>query len=374
MFHQPMGLVYDLDLFSKKLHRNSTSDRRRATTNYDKHGYPITTFGGSSYRDPVVHVLQVGPGVVVNFVEGPSSRHRTWPPQTMDYNNNKFNGRNGRSFQCHDPFADPRGIPSGLPPPPPPPLIRTNFNGRPLPPPPPPPSEFSNHPSSPRSPRFSVDEHHPDAHFSIPHHPQPYYEEEDPMEPPRPSLHVADPVFLDVRDSPPQHVSSPLDIPSVPNSPETLDSSFHSLSPSSSDSSSFNNRHPDDHRYYDAQQRSPAFSEHPPSLPSSPRIRRQSDFSAVSLTPKTRSVRFHDNPVLPHTSERRKGWFNRRGDELWDNEGSYVPAPEGDQYPADLQNYPEPGRGWMNEEGVVIDMKRRLIRKKLRPVLKKPTL
>lgn len=361
-----MGLVYDLDLFSKKVHRGPTSDRRRMkTTSYDKYGYPFTTFGGSSYQDPVVHVLHVEPGVVLNFVEGPSTRHRAWPPPIPDHKPN----RNGRYFQGHDPFINhQRGFPSGPPPPPPPLLLRSNFEGRPLPLPPP---EFKNGlPPSPRSPRFAVDENHPDAYFSRPYHPQPYYEDEDPLAPPRPSLHVAEPVFLNARDSP-QHVPSPLDIPVIPNSPEISDGSFHTPSLSSSDSSF--NRHAGGSRYFDAS-RSPASLDSPVSLPASPRIRRCSDFSDVVLTPNARTVRFHDNPVLPDPPLRRKGWFNRRGDQLWDNEGSYVPAPEREQYPADLQNYPEPGKGWMNEEGTVIDMGRRLIRKKLRPVLKKTSI
>jgi hypothetical protein len=33
----------------------------------------------------------------------------------------------------------------------------------------------------------------------------------------------------------------------------------------------------------------------------------------------------------------------------------------GQEYPPDLANYPDHGEGWMNEEGVRIDMKHRLI-------------
>ncbi|KAF8588201.1 hypothetical protein K439DRAFT_1336108 [Ramaria rubella] len=118
----------------------------------------------------------------------------------------------------------------------------------------------------------------------------------------------------------------------------------------------------------------------PMHTPPSPRARRRSfDFSSKPPSPitssNTRSVRFRDNPVERSPAPRRKGWFNRKGDQLWDNEGAYAPAPEHDQYPYDLQGYPEAGTGWMNEEGVQIDMKRRLVRKKpLRSALKKPSL
>ncbi|KAI6158103.1 hypothetical protein BKA82DRAFT_4066754 [Pisolithus tinctorius] len=90
--------------------------------------------------------------------------------------------------------------------------------------------------------------------------------------------------------------------------------------------------------------------------------------------PAPRSVRWCENlicpsPVLP--SQRRKGWFNRRGDQLWRNDGSYRPPPPGEAYPPDLDDYPEPNEGWQNEEGVRIDLSRRLIPKvPLRGVLK----
>ncbi|KAG2140825.1 hypothetical protein BD769DRAFT_1662743 [Suillus cothurnatus] len=78
-------------------------------------------------------------------------------------------------------------------------------------------------------------------------------------------------------------------------------------------------------------------------------------------------------PVCPAAvaRSRRKGWFNRRGDQLWRNDGSYrTPAP-GDAYPPDLEGYPEPGSGWQNEEGTRIDIGHRLIPKPpLRSVLK----
>lgn len=44
----------------------------------------------------------------------------------------------------------------------------------------------------------------------------------------------------------------------------------------------------------------------------------------------------------------------------------------GSEYPLDLSEYPEPGLGWQNEEGIRIDMHHRLIPKMpLRPALKR---
>ncbi|KAH7912756.1 hypothetical protein BJ138DRAFT_737627 [Hygrophoropsis aurantiaca] len=90
--------------------------------------------------------------------------------------------------------------------------------------------------------------------------------------------------------------------------------------------------------------------------------------------PPPRSVRWDENlicpsPILP--CDRRKGFFNRRGDQLWTNEGAYRPAPHGQEYPPDLDDYPEPGEGWQNEEGVRIDLRhRRIPRIPVRPALK----
>jgi len=88
-------------------------------------------------------------------------------------------------------------------------------------------------------------------------------------------------------------------------------------------------------------------------------------------------VRFNDenlicpSPVPMH--ERRKGFYNRRGDQLWTNKGDYKPALPGQGYPPDLANYPDYGEGWMNEEGMRIDMQHRLIPKlPLRSALKRP--
>lgn len=60
-------------------------------------------------------------------------------------------------------------------------------------------------------------------------------------------------------------------------------------------------------------------------------------------------------------------------DQLWTNEGAYKPPAPGMEYPIDLNDYPEYGHGWQNEEGVRIDMRHRLIPKQpLRSALKSP--
>ncbi|KAI0699172.1 hypothetical protein C8T65DRAFT_305346 [Cerioporus squamosus] len=88
-----------------------------------------------------------------------------------------------------------------------------------------------------------------------------------------------------------------------------------------------------------------------------------------------RSVRWTENLVCPSPvppESRRKGWYNRRGDQLWTNDGQYKMPPPGMEYPPDLAYYPEPNQGWMNEDGVRIDMQHRLIPKQpLRSALKR---
>ncbi|KAF9057005.1 hypothetical protein BJ165DRAFT_1322173, partial [Panaeolus papilionaceus] len=90
----------------------------------------------------------------------------------------------------------------------------------------------------------------------------------------------------------------------------------------------------------------------------------------------SRSVRWTENLVCPSpvvTCQRRKGWFNRRGDQLWTNDGAFKPPPAGQEYPPDLDDYPEQGEGWMNEEGTRIDVDHRLVPKvPLRSALKQP--
>ena len=108
---------------------------------------------------------------------------------------------------------------------------------------------------------------------------------------------------------------------------------------------------------------------------------------------KTQGVRWDANlicpsPILP--SQRRQGWYNRRGcvynvidnggvlmwmllyrDQLWTNTGAYKPPSPGSEYPPDLADYPRYGEGWMNEDGTRIDMEHHLIPKvPLRSALK----
>ncbi|KAE9407581.1 hypothetical protein BT96DRAFT_755799, partial [Gymnopus androsaceus JB14] len=99
--------------------------------------------------------------------------------------------------------------------------------------------------------------------------------------------------------------------------------------------------------------------------------------AAIQINPEMlqiRSVRWNEDLICPSPifpSQRRKGWFNRRGDQLWTNGGAFRSPPEGREYPSDLNEYPEYGQGWMNEEGVRIDMAHRLIPKPpLRSALK----
>lgn len=62
--------------------------------------------------------------------------------------------------------------------------------------------------------------------------------------------------------------------------------------------------------------------------------------------------------------------FGQR-DQLWTNDGQYKPADEGEEYPSHLDDYPEPGQGWMNEEGTRIDLgHRRIPKPPLRSALK----
>ncbi|KAF8880471.1 hypothetical protein CPB84DRAFT_1650501, partial [Gymnopilus junonius] len=100
----------------------------------------------------------------------------------------------------------------------------------------------------------------------------------------------------------------------------------------------------------------------------------KNQISGKTSTPALRSVRWNENLICPSpifANQRRKGWFNRRGDQLWTNDGQYKAVPAGQEYPADLSDYPEDGEGWMNEEGIRIDLNHRLIPKPpLRSALK----
>ncbi|KAJ7258394.1 hypothetical protein B0H12DRAFT_1014929 [Mycena haematopus] len=126
-------------------------------------------------------------------------------------------------------------------------------------------------------------------------------------------------------------------------------------------------------------------SSRPGAQPLDPQRRRSDGFgSVVPPRPPTpvqtvaapRNVRWNENLVCPSpifANQRRKGWFNRRGDQLWTNDGAYKPAPPGQEFPPDLRDYPPYGNGWMNEEGVRIDMGHRHIPKvPLRSALKQP--
>ena len=58
-------------------------------------------------------------------------------------------------------------------------------------------------------------------------------------------------------------------------------------------------------------------------------------------------------------------------DQLWTNDGGYKSPSAGEEYPPELDDYPEPGEGWMNEENTRIDMNHWLIPKRpLRSALK----
>ncbi|KAL4252986.1 hypothetical protein ABKN59_003540 [Abortiporus biennis] len=119
----------------------------------------------------------------------------------------------------------------------------------------------------------------------------------------------------------------------------------------------------------------------PPGLQGAPSLGRMTStepravYGADSL-PTKRSVRWTENLICPSPlpkDQRRRGWFNRRGDQLWTNDGRYKSPDVGQEYPDDLIGYPEPHNGWMNEEGVRIDMHHRLIPKPpLRSALKRP--
>ncbi|GJE96310.1 hypothetical protein PsYK624_125040 [Phanerochaete sordida] len=110
----------------------------------------------------------------------------------------------------------------------------------------------------------------------------------------------------------------------------------------------------------------------------SPKSERPSLSRSRSTSPAeapAKTVRWHEDlisPSLPPPGERRKGWFNRRGDQLWTNDGRYKSPESGQEYPPDLACYPETNCGWMNEDGVRIDMQHRLVPKPpLRSALKR---
>ncbi|KAL1742467.1 hypothetical protein HDZ31DRAFT_43183 [Schizophyllum fasciatum] len=105
-----------------------------------------------------------------------------------------------------------------------------------------------------------------------------------------------------------------------------------------------------------------------------PSNRRRHSDGEQTPTDGFRGVKWREGLVLPSpilTRDRRRGWYNRKGDQLWTNEGAYRPVLPGEEYPPDLDGYPDAGEGWMNEEGKRIDMQHRLVPKPpLRSVLK----
>lgn len=105
-----------------------------------------------------------------------------------------------------------------------------------------------------------------------------------------------------------------------------------------------------------------------------PSLSRSRSTSPVEAAP-LKTVRWHEDLICPSPvppAQRRKGWFNRRGDQLWTNDGRYKSPEPGQEYPPDLACYPEPNAGWMNEDGVRIDMQHRLVPKPpLRSALKR---
>lgn len=382
IFYATMALLYNLGV-SRKSHRYGTSDWRKTTTNYDKYGYEVTALGSSSIangKESSMHVLRVQPGVVVNFIETPSSssrkRNRSWTaPRVVEY---KSSPKDSHSYSKGDikdssfwaiphshgePVNDRKWLNSSM-----------GFGH----------SAHGDPDSSPTTHHYIPDEPFPDLHYEEPRYQEPYYSRTNHIDPHLTETHHMEPHYpeshypVDSCDSP-LHVPSPVDIPLHSHPSDHADYSLQSPSIPDSDMTRFNHGHSDQIYYMDHRQ-SPDTTDH---VPSSPRGRRHSfDFpipakqpSSLSSSSNSRTVRFREDPVLPSPPERRRGWWNRRGDQLWDNDGAYAAAPERDKYPSDLRNYPEAGVGWMNEAGVQIDMKHRLVqRKPLRSALKKSSL
>ena len=100
---------------------------------------------------------------------------------------------------------------------------------------------------------------------------------------------------------------------------------------------------------------------------------------SVSSSSSGRSVHWDDARLVSDTPRTRTppphGFWNRRGDRLWSNNGMYKAARPGCEYPPHLAHYPDYGMGWMNEEGACIDMNHRRVTRFCKPppkgVLKK---
>lgn len=92
---------------------------------------------------------------------------------------------------------------------------------------------------------------------------------------------------------------------------------------------------------------------------------------SVSSSLSGRSVHWDDERLVCDTPQSRtpppRGFWNRRGDRLWSNNGMYKAARPGCEYPPHLAHYPDYGEGWMNEEGVCIDMNHRRVVKFCKP-------
>ncbi|KAF8816783.1 hypothetical protein BYT27DRAFT_6377321 [Phlegmacium glaucopus] len=158
----------------------------------------------------------------------------------------------------------------------------------------------------------------------------------------------------------PTRGSAPYDKPSIPV--KIGSSGGYSSSSNSTDQGFVPPEQPTQRRYSDGDQ-------NPPTRPVEPSSGRNS-------APLVRSVRWNENLICPSpifASQRRKGWFNRRGDQLWTNDGVFKPPAVGQEYPPEFDDYPEHGEGWMNEENIRIDMGHRLVPKPpLRSALKQP--
>ena len=92
---------------------------------------------------------------------------------------------------------------------------------------------------------------------------------------------------------------------------------------------------------------------------------------SASSSSSGRSVRWNDERLVCDTPLQHapppRGFWNRRGDRLWSNNGVYKAARPGCEYPPHLVHYPDYGEGWMNEEGVCIDMNHRRVAKFCKP-------
>ena len=351
-----MALIFDSDSYHKKSRRHGTSGRR-ATTSYDKYGYQVANFGSSSFStgtESVMHVLRVRPGVVVNVIDAPSSSSRSRTSSSHRAAEHKSSRKNSHSHRS-DSERDSSWVMTHSPHP------------RAL--------ELHDERGTSNNSFGSMEATSPSRDL------EPITRRSPPSRQHTPETHYA----TEPRDSP-RHTTVPIDVQINSHSHSSHHSDYSLLSPSISSSDSALFKYDNDvDPHYSTHRHMPTPIEMPMQIsPSERNFSRPFDFpspakppSPTGSLPSTRTVRFNEDPVLPSPAlvPRRKGWWNKRGDQLWDNEGGYAPAPEHDKYPLDLHDYPEPGTGWVNEDGVQIDMKRRIVRKKpLRSALKKTSL